>query len=82
MKQQVRELLVTAKAAEKWEDQFNENVDELMTLVNKVDNEEKIHASGELLDVYHKTRQKPAKLRKRKLSDSNDKPFEFLVFCN
>jgi predicted GTPase len=82
MKQQVRELLVTAKAAKTWQDQFNEQVEELMVLVNKVDNEKQILQSGELLDVYHKTKQKAAGLRKKRLNDMHDKPFEFLVFCN
>jgi hypothetical protein len=82
MKQQVRELLVTAKAAQNWHSLFNEKVEELMVLVNKVDNDKQILNSGELLDVYHKTRLKPARLRKKKLADCCDKPFEFLVFCN
>jgi hypothetical protein len=82
MKQQVRELLVTAKVAQKWHTHFNENVEELMVLVNRVDNDKQVLSAGELLDVYHKTKQKPARLRKKKLSDCCDKPFEFLVFCN
>ncbi len=82
MKQQVRELLVTAKVAQNWNTEFNERVEELMLLVNKVDTDKQIFEAGELLDVYHKTKQTPAKLRKRKLSDISDKPFEFLVFRN
>ena len=82
MKQQVRELLVTAKVAQDWSDNFNEKVEELMLLVNKVDNDKQILGAGELLDVYRKTKQKPAKNRKRKISDLNEKPFEFLVFRN
>lgn len=82
MKQQVRELLVTAKVAQTWSDQFNERVEELMLLVTKIDNEKQVLAAGELLDVYKKTRQKPVKNRKRKLSDQADRPFEFLVFRN
>lgn len=81
MKPQVRELLVTAKVAQHWNDHFNEKVEELMVLVNKVDTEKRVLKSGELLDVYHKTRQKP-KSRKKKQPDCCDKPFEFLVFCN
>jgi hypothetical protein len=82
MKQQVRELLVTAKVAQHWQGRFNEKVEELMVLVNKVDTDKQVQEAGELLDVYHKTRQKAAKVRKKKLSDCCDKPFEFLVFCN
>ena len=82
MKQQVRELLVTAKVAQNWHGLFNEKVEELMALVNKIDNDKQILGAGELLDVYHKTKVKPGKLKKKKLSDCCDKPFEFLVFCN
>jgi len=82
MKQQVRELLVTAKVAQTWSDQFNERVEELMLLVTKIDTEKQVLASGELLNVYQKTKQKPLKNRKRKLTDQADKPFEFLVFRN
>jgi hypothetical protein len=82
MKQQVRELLVTAKVAKNWHDHFNEKVEELMVLVNKIDNDKQVLEAGELLDVYHKTKQKPAKLRKKKLTDCCEKPFEFLVCCN
>ena len=81
MKPQVRELLVTAKVAQNWHDHFNEKVEELMVLVNKVDTEKQVLKSGELLDVYHKIKQKP-KARKKKHTDCCDKPFEFLVFGN
>lgn len=82
MKQQVRELLVTAKVAQNWQDHFSEKVEELMTLVNKVDTDKQVLGSTELLDVYHKTKQKTPKGRKKKLSDCCEKPFEFLVFRN
>ena len=52
-----------------------------MGLVNKVDTDKQVLEAGELLDVYHKTKQKP-KPRKKKNADCCDKPFEFLVFCN
>ena len=61
MKPQVRELLVTAKVAQNWHSLFNEKVEELMVLVNKVDTDKLVLESGELLDVYHKTKQKPKK---------------------
>jgi hypothetical protein len=82
MNEQVRELLVTASAAEKWSDSFDQKVDELMELVNRADTDQKIQQSCEMLDVYRKKRQKPAKLKKKKLSDCCGKPFEFLVFSN
>lgn len=83
MSQQVRELLVTARVAEKWNDSFDQKVDELMELVNKTDTDKNVQESTELLDVYHKTLQRTAKLkRKKKLSDHREKPFEFLVFSN
>jgi len=82
MKQQVRELLVTAKVAQNWHSQFNEKVEELMVLVNKVDTDKQVYDSGELLDVYHKRKHTPAKLRKKKISEYDQRPFEFLVFRN
>jgi len=82
MKQQVRELLVTAKVAQNWHGHFDQKVEELMTIVNKIDTDKRVLEAGELLDVYHKSKVKPAKVRKRKLSDYGDKPFEFFVFRN
>ncbi len=82
MKQQVRELLVTAKAAKNWQGLFNEMVEELMVLVTKVDTDKHVLEAGELLDVYHKTKVKPARLKKKKVNDCCEKPFEFMVFCN
>lgn len=82
MKEQVRELLVTANVAKHWNSQFNEKVEELMDLVNKIDTDKHVLDTGELLDVYQKTKQKPDKHKKKRLSDYADKPFEFLVFCN
>lgn len=73
---------MTAKVAQNWQSQFNEKVEELMVLVNKVDTDKQVQEAVELLDVYHKSKQKPPKLRKRKVTDCCDKPFEFLVFCN
>jgi len=82
MKQQVRELLVTTKVAEQWTEDFDSKVEELMSLVNKVDTEKQIQRSCEMLDVYKKSKLKADKLTKRKMSDRSDKPFEFLVFGN
>lgn len=82
MKQQVRELLVTAKVAQNWQEQFEQRVDELMDMVNKVDTDKKVQESAEVLDVYHKTKTRASRLRKKKLSDCCEKPFEFMVFRN
>ena len=82
MKEQVRELLVTAKVAQHWTEDFDERVEELMDLVNKIDTEKKVMSAGEMLDVYQKSKQTPAKPRKKKQQECCDKPFEFLVFRN
>jgi hypothetical protein len=82
MKQQVRELLVTTKVAEQWKENFDDKVEELMALVNKVDSEKQVLHVSELLDVYHKTRHKPRIKRKKLVDACCEKPFEFLVFRN
>jgi hypothetical protein len=82
MKQQVREILVTAKVAQTWNGNFNERVEELMDLVSRVDTDKQILDAGDLLDVYHKSKQKTAKARKKKITDPFDRPFEFFVFRN
>lgn len=81
MKQQVRELLVTTKVAQQWQDDFDQKVDELMSIVSKVDTNQKMMQAAELLDVYHNSTQKAKRSRKKKMVQ-NDRPFEFLVFCN
>jgi hypothetical protein len=82
MKQNVRELLVTAKVAQNWKGHFEKNVDDLMGVVNKIDTDKNIQDATETLDVYRKSKQKPAKVRRKRTSDCCDKPFEFLVFRN
>ncbi|OJW79854.1 MAG: hypothetical protein BGO69_13525 [Bacteroidetes bacterium 46-16] len=82
MKQQTRELLVTTKVAQNWQDDFEQKIDELMSIVSKVDTEQEVLRSSEMLDVYHNTtrhRQKQGRKRKHVFSD---RPFEFLVFRN
>ena len=81
MKQQIRELLVTAKVAQNWEGHFEQRVDELMELVSRVDNDKQIQIAAELLDVYRKVQQRPL-IAKRKRTAESEKPFEFLVFRN
>lgn len=80
MKQRTRELLVTTKVAQNWNDDFEQRVDELINLVSKMDNEEQVRYASELLDVYHNDNQ-PIKSKRKKMLQS-DRPFEFLVFRN
>jgi hypothetical protein len=82
MKPQTRELLVTTKVAQHWQADFEQKVDELMSIVSRVDTEQHVLKVTEILDVYHNTTQRPQKqVRKRKLVQS-DRPFEFLAFRN
>ena len=81
MKQQTRELLVTTKVAQNWQDDFDQKVEELMKIVSKVDNETKTQQATEMLDVYHTSTQKSKPRRKKKILQ-NDRPFEFIVYCN
>lgn len=82
MKQSTRELLVTTKVAQSWHDDFDRNVDELMELFSKIDDEKHVDSATELLNVYHNTTQEAQKSAKRKKMVQNDRPFEFLVFRN
>lgn len=80
MKQRTRELLLTTKAAKRWQDDFDRNVDELMLIVGMVDSEQNVYRVSETMDIYgHK--QPSSKPRKRRLP-TREKPFEFLVFRN
>lgn len=82
MKQTTRELLVTTKVAESWEQNFDSNVDKLMFIVSKIDTVEQVGSATELLDVYH------SKSKDLPMSDTSKKdvttgrPFEFTVFKN
>jgi hypothetical protein len=80
MKQYSRELLVTSKVAQHWQqDDFEQKVDELLTIVSKVDSDETVHQSTETMDVYrHRGGKKKAKKSKR----PSRRPFEFTVFIN
>jgi hypothetical protein len=82
MKQYSRELLVTAKVAQGWQGSFEQNVDQLITIVSQIDNEQQVRDAGELIDVYHKKSHKPRKTKRRKQDENNIRPFEFLVFRN
>lgn len=86
MKQKSRELLVTTRVAQAWQGAFDQKVDELMTLVSKVDTEEVVQQSIELLDVYrhdtvNATRRKPGK-RSKARDGADARPFEFVVGRN
>jgi len=81
MKQQkTRELLVTTKVAQSWNEDFGQRVDELMNIVTKVDNEEQMQQASEILDVYNNRKHRLSKRRKK--INPQEKPFEFLVFRN
>lgn len=80
MKQQkARELLVTTRAAKKWKADFDQKVEELMGIVNRIDNDAEIYTASEMLDVYRNTRKN---ISKSKRHVPIDKPFQFLVFRN
>jgi hypothetical protein len=80
MKQHTRELLVTTKVAQNWQDNFEQKVDELILIVSKIDNEQQVSQASEMMDVYH-NRKKQKAGRKKKVLHA-DRPFEFLVFRN
>ncbi|MBS1783717.1 MAG: hypothetical protein JSS78_11680 [Bacteroidetes bacterium] len=75
-----RELLVTTKAAKSWDRNFEERVDELITIISNLDDEGKLHEATEMLDVYQHNN--PKTKTRRKKSIQNHRPFEFLVFRN
>jgi hypothetical protein len=80
-KQKSRELLLTTKAAQKWQESFDHKVDEIMLIVGKIDTVEQINKATEVMDVYSK-KQKPVKYLKRKSTFTESRPFEFLVYNN
>ena len=82
MKYQARELLVIGKVAQHWQEDFDQKVDELMSIVSKVDNERSIQDSAEIMDVYNKTDDHRSAKNKRRKPVRDDRPFEFLVFRN
>lgn len=82
MKFQSRELLVTTKVAQHWNDEFEQKVDELMDLVSKVDNETEVQRSVELLNVYHDSAPARRGAGKKVRKAEKERPFEFIVFRN
>lgn len=81
MKQKTRELLVTTKVAQSWQDSFDSNVDELMSIVSRVDNEKHVKKVTELIDVYHHAVEKQT-MDEHKKHTPTGKPFEFIIFNN
>jgi len=75
-------LLVTTKVAQNWQDDFDQKIDELMSIVSKVDTEQQVMRSSEMLDVYHNTTTHRQKTGRKKKQVFSDRPFEFLVFRN
>lgn len=80
MKPFTRELLVTTKVAQHWQSDFEQQVDDLMSIVAKVDTEHHVQRVTEVLDVYHNTSENPRGKRKKMLH--SEKPFAFLTFRN
>lgn len=80
MKQTSRELLVTTKMAESWRQDFDSNVEGLMTIVSKVDDHEHIDKVTEILDVYHSDDSSLTTPAKKNFTSG--RPFEFTVFRN
>lgn len=82
MKQTTRELLVTTKVAESWQQNFDSNVDRLMFIVSKIDTVEHVDEATELLDVYHSKSQDLPIADAEKKQVNTGRPFEFTVFKN
>jgi len=81
MKQTTRELLVTTKVANNWQDNFEEQVEHLISIISQIDNEDNVVSASETLDVYRTANKKPRKARRKK-AEPDSRPFEFLVFRN
>lgn len=78
-----RELLLTTKAAEKWQEQFDAQVDSIIETINRIDTIEEVARTTEVIDVYHHTAihtRRHVKRGKRILF--GERPFEFLTFRN
>ena len=82
MKQQARELLVTTKVAQHWQEDFDRQVEELMLIVSKVDTEKQVDGASEMLDVYNDKSEFATEGKRKRKTGLNDRPFEFLVFRN
>ena len=82
MKQQSRELLVTTKVAQHWQDDFDQKVDELIAIVNKIDTDKQVEHAIQVMDVYHNAAHDASTSIKKKKIIKQQRPFEFLAFRN
>jgi hypothetical protein len=80
MKQTTRELLVTTKVAQNWQNDFEQKVEELIHVVSAIDTSEQVQQASEMMDVYRA--KNTSKKRKRRSEPTSGRPFEFLVFRN
>lgn len=79
-----RELLLTNKAANALQPDFDTQVDKLIRTINVVDNQHEIERVTELMDVYEQKRAKSDRRRQKRRSMviTTSRPFEFLTFRN
>lgn len=79
-----RELLLTNKAANALQADFDTQVDKLIRTINVVDNQHEIERVTELMDVYEQKRAKSDRRRQKRRSMviTTSRPFEFLTFRN
>ncbi len=78
-----RELLVTTKVAQQWQDNFNREVDVLIAVIGTVDNDANVSAATEVMDVYHPAPVETSRKKTKRFRQSPAlKPFEFTVFRN
>ncbi len=78
-----RELLLTTKVAEKWQEHFDEQVDAIIDTINRIDTLDVVARTSEVMDVYHHTAIHSKRHAKRgKRIVFGDRPFEFLTFRN
>lgn len=73
--------MVTTKVAQHWQSDFERQVDELMSIVAKVDTENHVQRVTEVLDVYHNNATDNPRGKRKKVLHS-EKPFAFLTFRN
>ncbi|MBS1615534.1 MAG: hypothetical protein JST06_05390 [Bacteroidetes bacterium] len=83
MEKKSRELLLTTKAAEKWQEQFDAQVDSILETISKLDTQKQVEQATEVMDVYHHSAidARHHVKRGRRLI-IGERPFEFLTFRN
>lgn len=83
MSQTSRELLLTTKSVRQWQDSFDQQVDSIIEIINRVDTFEAVVRTTEVLDVYRHTAMHATRpSRRRNKMVTSERPFEFLTFCN